>query len=106
MVVLALASTDTVKAVPMDSVFWLVMSGRPSSRRRTAVMGMQIKPRPKRAMKLIASGVTSSAAIIRSPSFSRFSSSSIIMKRPDRTSWIASSTLQNGIEEEIETVRY
>ena len=57
-VVLALASTDTVKAVPMDSVFWLVMSGRPSSRRRASVMGMQIKPRPKRAMKLIDSGVT------------------------------------------------
>ena len=38
-------------------------------------MGMQMRPRPCFAMKLIASGVTFSAASVRSPSFSRSSSS-------------------------------
>jgi hypothetical protein len=96
-VMLARASTDTVNAVPMDSVFWEVISWRDSSRSRSAVMGMQIRPRAKRAIKLMASGVTFSAAIIRSPSFSRFSSSNTMIKRPDWISEITSSTEQNGI---------
>ncbi|VVB67745.1 Uncharacterised protein [uncultured archaeon] len=97
-VVFCRASTDTVKAVPMDSVFWLVMSCKSIARRRSAIMGMQIRPRPRRAMKLMLSGVTISAAIIRSPSFSRFSSSSMITNLPLRTSSMASGTLQNGIQ--------
>jgi len=48
-------------------------------------------------MKLMASGVTFSAAIIRSPSFSRFSSSRMMINLPDWTSDMASSTLQNGM---------
>src|SRR5882724_5835580 len=43
-------------------------------------------------MKLIASGVTRSAAIIRSPSFSRSSSSTRITMRPTRISSIARRT--------------
>src|SRR6267142_2688814 len=42
-------------------------------------------------MKLIASGVTFSAASVRSPSFSRSSSSTTITKRPRAISRIASS---------------
>ena len=47
-------------------------------------------------MKLIASGVTHSAAITRSPSFSRSGESTTTTIRPARTSAIASSTVANG----------
>src|SRR5262245_16613007 len=47
-------------------------------------------------MKLIASGVTFSAAIVRSPSFSRSSSSTTMIIRPARSSAIASSIDANG----------
>src|SRR5262245_56968726 len=48
-------------------------------------------------MKLTASGVTNCAAIVRSPSFSRSSSSTTTTKRPARISSIASSILANGL---------
>src|SRR5215470_942769 len=48
-------------------------------------------------MKLIASGVTFSAAIVRSPSFSRSSSSTTTTMRPARMSSIASGTVLNGV---------
>ena len=57
------------------------------SRARRAARGVidrQIRPRPYRAMKLIASGVTFSAAIVRSPSFSRSSSSTTMIIWPAR----------------------
>jgi len=44
-VVLRRASTDTVKAVFIDSVFWVVMRDMSSSSSLSAVMGMQIRPR-------------------------------------------------------------
>jgi len=47
-------------------------------------------------MKLIASGVANWAAIVRSPSFSRFSSSQTTTIRPRRISSIASSMLAKG----------
>ena len=47
-------------------------------------------------MKLIASGVANSAAITRSPSFSRSSSSQTITICPARMSSIASSIVENG----------
>jgi hypothetical protein len=56
-------------------VFWLTMSGTSNWSSRSAVIGMQISPRPCVAMKLMTSGVIFSAAIVRSPSFSRSSSS-------------------------------
>jgi hypothetical protein len=48
-------------------------------------------------MKLITSGVTFSAAIVRSPSFSRSSSSTTMIIRPSRTAAIASSIGANGV---------
>src|SRR5262249_745706 len=47
-------------------------------------------------MKLIASGVTFSAAIVRSPSFSRSSSSTTMTMRPARMASMASSIRENG----------
>src|SRR6476620_5482135 len=47
-------------------------------------------------MKLIASGVTFSAAIVRSPSFSRSSSSTTMIICPAWIASIASSILANG----------
>jgi len=52
--------------------------------------------RPSRAMKLIASGVAKSAATVRSPSFSRSSSSQTTTIRPRRMSSIASSMSAKG----------
>ena len=49
-------------------------------------------------MKLIASGVANCAAIVRSPSFSRSSSSQTTTTMPGRISSIASSMVANGLE--------
>ncbi len=59
-------------------------------------MARQISPRPWVAMKLMASGVTSSAAIVRSPSFSRSSSSTTTTMRPALSSRMAVSMLANS----------
>src|SRR6202020_2442684 len=59
-------------------------------------MARQISPRPYLAMKLIASGVTNSAASVRSPSFSRSSSSTTTIMRPDLNSARAPGTSVNG----------
>src|ERR687896_426826 len=48
-------------------------------------------------MKLIASGVTRAAAIVRSPSFSRSSSSTTIRISPRLMCEIASSTVMSGM---------
>ena len=69
------ASIDNVKLVPMRERLSPTISGRSSWRQRSSVRVRQIRPRPCLAMKLTASGVTNSAAINRSPSFSRSSSS-------------------------------
>jgi hypothetical protein len=85
---------ETVNAVPMEVVFsWSgTIMCRWSCSRRLSVSGRQISPRPYLAMKLTASGVTRSAAMHRSPSFSRSSSSTRITMRPARISSIASET--------------
>src|SRR3990170_5062502 len=57
----------------------------------------QTSPRPYRVMKLIASGVLWSAAIIRSPSFSRSSSSTRMIILPARISPSASSMVASGM---------
>src|SRR3972149_11291499 len=54
-----------------------------------------MSPRPKWAMKLICSGVIFSAATVRSPSFSRSSSSTTMIIRPWRISSTASSMVAN-----------
>src|SRR4051812_37103430 len=66
-----------------------------NSSSRCPVIGRQIRPRPYVAMKLMASGVTFSAAIMRSPSFSRSSSSTMMIMRPSWISVIASSIVAN-----------
>src|SRR5437867_992465 len=60
------------------------------------MIGTQIRPRPYLAMKLIASGVTCSAASARSPSFSRSSSSTMMTNFPCLKSSTASGMLANG----------
>ena len=74
----ARASTDTVNAVRCDSVLSATISGSCSSSSRSPVIGMQITPLVWRIMNAIVSGVIFSAAMMRSPSFSRSSSSTTI----------------------------
>src|ERR1700730_8294595 len=68
----------------------------PSLSIRSADIGRQISPRPNLAMKLTASGVAFSAAMQRSPSFSRCSSSIRMIMWPRRVSSSASSIEMNG----------
>ena len=58
---------------------------------------MQMRPRACVAMKLMISGVTFSAAQTRSPSFSRSSSSTMMIMRPSRMSAAASSMEAKGM---------
>jgi hypothetical protein len=95
---LCLASTEIAKAVSKAEVFSDTMAGIWSWSRRALMMGRQIRPRPWVAMKLIASGVTFSAAMVRSPSFSRSSSSTTITILPCWMSRMASSILAKGAE--------
>ena len=93
------ASMDTVKLVPNLEPLRCVMSGRSSLSTRLGPSGRQMRPRAYFAMKLMASGVTCSAAMVMSPSFSRSSSSTRMIIRPCRISSTASSTLQIAIIE-------
>ena len=91
------ASTDTVNAVSNGDSFLAAIRSSPSSSQRSGVSARQISPRPSLAMKLIASGVANCAAIVRSPSFSRSSSSQTTIILPARISSRASSTVANGL---------
>ena len=91
------ASTETVNAVSKGASFLAAIRSRPSSSQRSSVSARQIRPRPCLAMKLTASGVANWAASVRSPSFSRFSSSQTTTIRPRRMSSIASSIVANGV---------
>src|SRR3990170_5965784 len=91
------ASMETVNAVPNGEELSCTMGGRWSCFARSSVMLRQMSPRPWRAMKLIASGVTCSAAMVRSPSFSRSSSSTRTIIFPARMSSRASSILARVI---------
>ena len=90
------ASIETVKGVWNGDSFLAAIRSSPSSSQRSGVSDRQISPRPCVAMKLIASGVTNWAAIVRSPSFSRSSSSQTTTIRPARISSIASSIGANA----------
>ena len=90
-------STLTVNAVRMRSVLSATISGRSSSRARSAVIGAQMTPEVWRRKKAIFSGVATSAAMIRSPSFSRSSSSTTTTISPRPTAAMASSTLAKPI---------
>ena len=96
-VVVSIWSIDTVKAVSFGSVLSETIDLSPSSEALSFVIGAQISPLPYFAMKLIDSVVASSAAISKSPSFSRFSSSTTIIIFPFLMSSIASSILLNFI---------
>ncbi len=90
------ASTETVNAVCRRASLWLVIGGRSSSPQRCGVSARQMRPRPSLAMKLMFSAVANCAASVRSPSFSRSSSSQTMTMRPSRRSSSASSMLANG----------
>src|SRR5215471_11294661 len=92
-----LASIGTQNAVPKTVVFEFTANGISSSSRRLPVIDRQICPRPCFAMKLMTSAVTFSAAIVRSPSFSRSSSSQTMIMCPSRIAAIASSMGANGV---------
>ncbi|MNT11129.1 hypothetical protein D3C72_1459940 [compost metagenome] len=87
------ASMETVNLVPKPEPLRGAISGSLSSSQRSRVIGMQIRPRAKRAMKLMCSALTHSEAMIRSPSFSRSSSSMRMTILPARMSSISSSML-------------
>src|SRR5919108_4455218 len=91
------ASIETVNAVWKADSFFAAIRSSPSSSQRSGVSARQIRPRPCLAMKLIASGVANCAASVRSPSFSRFSSSQTTTMRPRRISSIASSIEEKGL---------
>src|SRR5436305_8621753 len=87
----------TLKAVPKRLVFLVTMGSMSSSSSRSAMHGMQMRPPPVLAMKAIHSGVTFSAAMARSPSFSRSSSSTMMTGRPALNSSIASGMVASGM---------
>src|SRR3990170_5280452 len=87
------ASIDTVKLVPWRERFCSTIGLSPRRAACSSVSGMQIRPRPCLARKLTFSGVTNSAAKMRSPSFSRSSSSTRITISPAR---IAATTSVTG----------
>ena len=91
------ASIDTVKGVSNEDSFFAAIRSSPSSSQRSGVSDRQISPRPSLAMKLIASDVTNWAAIVRSPSFSRSSSSQTTTILPSRMSSIACSIVAKGV---------
>ena len=76
------ASMETVKLVPMRAPFFCTIFVRFNCRQRASVSVKQISPRPYLAIKLMCSAVTKSAASTKSPSFSRFSSSTNTTMRP------------------------
>src|SRR5580692_1670568 len=90
------ASIGSQNGVPKAEVFRGVIAVRFNASQRCSVSARQIRPRPNLVMKLMASGVTFSAAMVRSPSFSRSSSSTRTIIRPARISSSASSTVTNG----------
>ena len=97
MVTPSAASTETVKLVWNADSFLAAIRSSSSSSQRSGVSARQTSPRPCVAMKLIASGVANWAARVRSPSFSRFSSSQTTTIRPLRISSIASSMDANAL---------
>ena len=86
-VVRSRASIDTHIAVSRRDELSLTSSGISRWSSRSGVIARQMRPRPWRAMKLMASGATFEAAMVRSPSFSRSSSSTTTIIRP---AWMAS----------------
>src|SRR5438046_2509264 len=95
------ASTETVKSVRCFSRFCTTIRCKPSCSARSLEIGTQIKPRPCVAMKLTASGVTFSAAITKSPSFSR-SASWFMLKTDDEMYRVVAHLVRRFFRLEIE----
>ena len=85
-------STDTVNAVRCWSLLTGTICGRSSRASCCSSIGTQMMPLVWRIMNATASGVAYSAAMMRSPSFSRSSSSTMTTMRPARSSARISST--------------
>src|SRR3954447_24011927 len=75
----------------MLSVLWATIASRSSSRARSEVIGAQMNPDVWWRKNAIFSGVANSAAMIRSPSFSRSSSSTTTTISPRAMAATASS---------------
>src|SRR4051812_25778071 len=86
-------STDTVKAVPSGASFEATIGSRRRRRASAPVRGAQTMPQVLRMMNAILSGVQSEAATMRSPSFSRSSSSVTMTISPAENASTASVTL-------------
>ena len=78
----SIQSIEMVYAVPSTSVLWETICGRAREVASEEVTGVQIRPLVCRTMKAILSVVTSSAAMMRSPSFSRDVESRTMIKSP------------------------
>ncbi|SVJ71125.1 Uncharacterised protein [Klebsiella pneumoniae] len=91
------ASMETVNLVPKPEPLRCTISGRPRRSQRSRVIGMQTRPRACLTMKLMSSVRTHSAAMIRSPSFSRSSSSIRMTILPWRMSSISSSIVLSAM---------
>jgi hypothetical protein len=90
-------STDTVNGVSLPARSDGTIGQKSSSSRRSASQGMHTNPRAQRSMKFTASGVTQHAAMVRSPSFSRSSSSTTSTISPRRMRLRASSMVASGM---------
>ena len=88
-------STETVNAVSCKEVFELTIGFKSNSAQRSSVRAAHISPLPSLLIKLMASGVANLAAIIKSPSFSRSSSSTTITISPRFIASIPASILSN-----------
>lgn len=78
----AAESMETVYAVRLGSSLWTTISGSASASARASVKGAHSRPLECRMRKAALAGVRSSAAMIRSPSFSRSVASSTTRNSP------------------------
>ena len=90
-------SIETVNGVPRAEVFTPVCGCRSRRSQSSGVSERHMYPRATESMNVIASGVTNSAGRIKSPSFSRCSSSVRITIRPARSSSSTSGMVVSGI---------
>ena len=91
------ASTATAIAVPCSVVLCFTIIEMPNRSSSSGIIGTQISPRPWVAMKLIFSAVASCAAMTKSPSFSRSSSSTMITIPPRLMASTARSTAASAL---------
>ena len=90
------ASTVMVKAVPIVSVWDWTISGRSRASRRSPGIETQSTPLVWRTMNAVCFGVANSAAMMRSPSFSRSSSSTTSTSSPRPNAAMTSSIGAKG----------